>query len=550
MMSSEEKNHFILPKVKYHFTSEPETDGGYRFYDIKFWPYKDANPTEPVFAVAAQKKIYVGRLSGDGEIGLTLLQELHDEQAALDPDSSGLNSCAWCYIDSNQPLLAVAGGSGLIKIIDVLEGTCFTVLVGHGHGTINDIATHPKYPWLVATASMDKSIRIWDLRRHDHRHESPTIVICGQGTGHAEGVLTISWHASGRYLASGGHDQRVCVWTIPDLSDTSDFWKEISPEHRKRSSNEVKIIYYPHFVSMAVHTAFVDCIKFFGDLIVSRAADEDRIVLWKISGFDSSLPPPTSVTAPKTQDYLDTRNGFLKCVSTSPSGVETIDLDPAYTDLPPYERLLEFRAPFSKVFYLRFGLLLPSKDYPDLHPTLTFGNAAGELRFWDLARLSLGHAGGVDDKELPMPTKKRKGAGWTKKKAKDTMGVIESEELISSTSNPAGPSRTNVRRDSTTSNPSPSLVPSQPIISTDPPFPLPDRNLYPIHNPHQPIEAHARIEMQMLQYKSSTAKTNKTKSFTARAVDWSPCGKWCIVAGESGDSHLGEGWGGLCVFGR
>jgi polycomb protein EED len=550
MMITEEKHPFILPKLKYHFTSEPQTDGGYRFYDIKFWPYRNANPEEPIFAVAAQKKIYIGRLSEDPEIGLTLLQELHDEQAGEDPEKAGLNSCAWCYIDPSQPLLAVAGGSGLVKIIDVLEGTCFTVLVGHGHGTINDIATHPRYPWLVATASMDKSIRIWDLRRYDHRHESPTIVICGQGTGHAEGVLTISWHSSGRYLASGGHDQRVCVWTIPDLSDSSPLWKEISPEYRKRSSNEVKIIYYPHFISMAVHTAFVDCIKFFGDLIISRAADELRIVLWKITGFDSSLPPPRSATAPKTQDYLDTRNGFLKRITTIASGVETIELDPQYVDTPPYERLLEFRAPFSEVFYLRFGLLLPSERYPDLHPTLTFGNAAGELRFWDLSRLSLGHAGGVDEKVASTTTnKKRKGGGSGKKKGNNstnnnaTVSTRREEGAPSSTTNPAGPSRLQSPRNSTTLNPEPETS------IDDSPFPLPDRILYPIHDPHRPLDAHARIEMQMLQYKSPTAKANKTKKFTARAVDWSPCGKWCIVAGESGEGKT-KGWGGLAVFGR
>ena len=536
------KQAFFLPKLKYSFKSEKETDR-YVYYDVKFWPHSKPPANEPIFAVAAQKKVIIGRLSAESNAIVTILHELEDEQELRNPESTGLNSCSWCYIEQQRPLLAVAGGSGQLKVIDTIKGERFTTLVGHGHGTINDIATHPLFPWIVATASMDKSVRIWDLRRHNSRHESPTIVICGQATGHSEGVLTLSWHSTGRYLVTGGHDQRICVWTIPDFEDGSSFWQQIAPENRKRSSQEVLMIHFPHFTSSAVHSDFIDCARFFGDLVVSRAAGvaEKKIVLWKITGFDSRKPPPDLRTAPKTEEYLDTRNGFMRTATVDANGVERVEITPELQDQPPYERLLEFETPHSDTFYLRFGLLLPSADYPDIHPTLAFGNGTTELRFWDIERLSLGHAGGLDENKAAT-TKKRKKRGTAVKVKQKKASERESpslvrESTVSSTSNISSGPWPGPRQSSTEAT---SEV-SDDLAATNPPFPVPDREKYPIHDPHQPIKCHEKVTLTDLQYK-------KQNGFLMRAADWSPCGRWCIVAGESGSGT--EGWGGFAVLYR
>jgi polycomb protein EED len=53
---------------------------------------------------------------------------------------------------------------------------------------INDLAISPLTPRILASGSMDHSIRIWSL---DPAHaKSPTMVKCG-GSGHKEGILTI-----------------------------------------------------------------------------------------------------------------------------------------------------------------------------------------------------------------------------------------------------------------------------------------------------------------------------------------------------------------------
>ena len=53
---------------------------------------------------------------------------------------------------------------------------------------INDLAISPQSPWILASASLDLSVRIWSL---DPAHESqPCMLICA-GEGHREGLLSL-----------------------------------------------------------------------------------------------------------------------------------------------------------------------------------------------------------------------------------------------------------------------------------------------------------------------------------------------------------------------
>jgi hypothetical protein len=51
---------------------------------------------------------------------------------------------------------------------------------------------------------------------------------------------------------------------------------------------------------------------------MSKAAGEDKIVLWKVTGFNSARPPPTSATAPKTKDYLPSMTAAKKTYPQKP----------------------------------------------------------------------------------------------------------------------------------------------------------------------------------------------------------------------------------------
>lgn len=499
------------------------------FYDAKFYPYHTSSTTAPILALVGNREVVICRPSTIKTEGLVFINVFRDLETIPKDwtvhSSSILNSCAWNYVEQSHPLISVAGPSGLIKVLNALTGELVTTLVGHG-AEVNDLAPHPLYPWILASASGDHSIRIWDLRRKIELDENACSIICGHGHGHKEPVLTCAWHSSGRYLISGGQDHMVCIWTIPDLAPESAFFGcREEPAHAQRSSAETTVIHYPHFATSAVHSNYVDCVSFYGDMIVSKAAAENKIVLWMITGFNSKASPPSPNLAPGTASLQDTRSGFFLQSSRE---VRT-------PKIPLFTRLLEFQVPSSELFYMRFSLLMPSRAHPDLHPVLAIGNTKTKMFFWDLMGLEVGHDGGMttsnDDERFKRPDSK------SKKRGVDSIRALEAY----STSDPrsVSPFASSSRRSSsavtTTNASSPATFPQQePEVSTTRTSPalfdtppvaantLPRMTKYRVVDPFTPIPAHF----------SHTPNVNY--HLLARQAAWSPCGRWCVVAGESG----------------
>lgn len=111
-------------------------------------------------------------------------------------------------------------------------------------------------------------------------------------------------------------------------------------------------------------------VAFYGDLILSRACHEEKIVLWRIEGFNSEDPPPSPSIAPTAYDQSrTTRSAFA----------------PPGTAASQWMRLLQFETKNCGVqFFLRFSL----HHVPGQHPILCFCNAKNEIMMWDMARLT------------------------------------------------------------------------------------------------------------------------------------------------------------------
>ena len=529
---------FELPKLKKILKTSlenPDSEGN-NFWDAKFYPF-DHNPeAPPVFALSNTKNLLVCRISAPQDNDIEILRvfaiDFRDEYCA----------CTWAFIDPNEPLLLGAGESGIVRVFDVVNGGLKTSLVGHGQGVINDLATHPKYPWIVASASQDTSVRIWDLRRYKTKYESPCVVICGHGNGHREMLLSVSWHDNGRYIVTGGVDHRICVWTLPDLSPESTFWEEISPSQRLRHSDEVRIIYYPHFVTSAVHTNFVDCVRFWGDLILSKASGgENKIVLWSITGFNSHRQPPDAILAPKTEEHLDTRNGFVRTLTIKENGVHIMDIPEIYQTKLPYTRLLEFRVPASHPFFLRFDILKPSPVHPDLHPILAIGSTQSQVFFYDLQALELGYSplansprkkkmGAPYKKGIPIPIDRGRLNKYTAPSTSGAASTPSSSRDRSSSLQRTNSTETGATSDlfSMPSDPTSQRAQARP---QSPYYPAPqerDRDRFPLHLSKKPLDPTKTIKLP--DFHQAT--------FTARGVGWSPDGRWCVVAGETAERSI------------
>ncbi|KAK6948504.1 hypothetical protein Daesc_010271 [Daldinia eschscholtzii] len=325
MPSAISSDEWDLPRVKASIGFEDDSqnlasdDQDTEFFDVKFYPYGDVTH-DPVFAAVSKKHIVIYRLSSKITPPYELVQLFRDD------DKEALNcSCTWTKDPETEvPYLCVAGRDAKIKVYDVVQGKLVKVLVGHG-----------------------------GILRIQSNHASLIV------------DLFQAFHNSGRYVLSAGHDNVICLWTLPNLP----------PEPSGKNPSKPIVIHYPHFFTSEVHSGIVDCVAFFGDLILSRACHEDIIVLWRIEGFSSRDPPPEMSEAPTTSDTERlTRSAFAPATASACP--------------PQYTRLLEFWTPHcGHQFYLRFKLFHDK----DKHPILAFGNAKAMIFFWDLARLGSYH---------------------------------------------------------------------------------------------------------------------------------------------------------------
>ncbi|EGZ29939.1 hypothetical protein PHYSODRAFT_470692 [Phytophthora sojae] len=73
-------------------------------------------------------------------------------------------------------------------------------------GQVNKLAVHPTMPIAIA-AHQDRKIRMYDMRAGE---------CVGSLTAHQDSVTSLSIDAAGLYLASGGHDGSLRVWSVAD----------------------------------------------------------------------------------------------------------------------------------------------------------------------------------------------------------------------------------------------------------------------------------------------------------------------------------------------
>ena len=119
-----------------------------------------------------------------------------DVCAARDSDSGFLDA-ATGGADKTVKLWAMRYGS------DPLQNVA--KLAGH-RDYVTCVKYHPKEPWLLASASGDRTVRIWDLE---------TLKCIGVLMSHKAICMCVAWSKDGAFLASGGADKLVKIWDGP-----------------------------------------------------------------------------------------------------------------------------------------------------------------------------------------------------------------------------------------------------------------------------------------------------------------------------------------------
>ena len=242
-------------------------------------------------------------------------------------------------------LLCVAGTRGVIKVIDPVRRMLFTTLSGHGDD-IYDLKFSPTHEWLILSASKDESLRLWNVKT------STCVAIFAGHEGHRDCVLSVGWHPHGHKFVSGGMDTTVKLWNVGEDTDVGDAIRKsenVKPQlwdAKVLDKQKFTTIYeqMPLFSTHKVHTNYVDCVQFVGDLVLSKDTNE-TIVLWMP---DASQANRTSSNS-KTQHRL-------------PSEVIA---------------LREFNINKCDVWFMRF-----QTDWDC--QLLALGNTVGEIRVWEV----------------------------------------------------------------------------------------------------------------------------------------------------------------------
>lgn len=119
------------------------------------------------------------------------------------------NSVFTIKYSANQQFLISGGRDAHLRVRDLhQDGQEISFQPAHWF-TINDIAFHPKAP-IFATASRDKTIKIWDAETYQLLKVIETV----RDRGHLNSVNRLFWSTFNDYLVSCGDDRSIMIWDI------------------------------------------------------------------------------------------------------------------------------------------------------------------------------------------------------------------------------------------------------------------------------------------------------------------------------------------------
>lgn len=126
----------------------------------------------------------------------------------------------------------------------------------------------------MVSASRDESARLWDVVR------GRCVAIFAGAGGHTEQVLTADIDASGERLVTGGVDNTLKIWSL----NSAPIQQAIQDARVYDAGSSVPfksvMSHFPRYSSNKVHSDYVDCAKWWGDLLLSKAPHEQQMTCW------------------------------------------------------------------------------------------------------------------------------------------------------------------------------------------------------------------------------------------------------------------------------
>lgn len=172
-----------------------------------------------------------------------------------------------------------------LQILDVRQASNTTsVTRGDGHSdAVNALSFNQASDWVLATASSDKTIGIWDLRNLNQKLHTLE--------GHNDQVTSLSWHPQEHaILGSGGYDRRVIFWDLSRVGeeqlpdDVEDGPPELYVSSIHNTSWRILLTWHRLFM----HGGHTNHLADFSwnpnePWVVCSAAEDNLIQIWKVA---------------------------------------------------------------------------------------------------------------------------------------------------------------------------------------------------------------------------------------------------------------------------
>ncbi|XP_070760967.1 DNA excision repair protein ERCC-8 isoform X2 [Enoplosus armatus] len=211
-------------------------------------------------------------------------------------------------IARKHSLIAVGTKNPKIQLCDLKSGSRIHVLQGH-RAEVLSVRWSPRYEHILATASADSKVKVWDVRRasgclfalDQHNGDKSKASSEAVNTAHNGRVNGLCFTGDGLYLLTTGTDDRMRLWNSASGENTLVNYGKVCNESRKRLQFTVSRGCSPEFVfvpcgsSVAVYTLHtgelvtmlrghynnVDCCEFHPDYQELYSGGKDcNILAW------------------------------------------------------------------------------------------------------------------------------------------------------------------------------------------------------------------------------------------------------------------------------
>lgn len=113
----------------------------------------------------------------------------------------------------HQALIGTVSDDLTCQILDLRVAVDAATLKTRGHeDAINALSFNPASEYILATASADKTVGLWDLRNFQRKLHSLE--------GHQDAVTSLSWHPfEEAILGSASYDRRIMFWDLSRVGE-------------------------------------------------------------------------------------------------------------------------------------------------------------------------------------------------------------------------------------------------------------------------------------------------------------------------------------------